>query len=92
MTTEARSKLKDNLVIIATSLTIMVNMGLVLGGMNWISEVNSHLKRVNDQMSEITGQLKDLQVWRHSHELEIAPLKSQVQEHLNLDKAKRSKQ
>lgn len=69
MSNEQRAKLKDMLIIIATSITILLNMGVVFGGMNWVTEVNSQLAIISKNQTWVLSQIADITRWQHEHEL-----------------------
>ena len=57
MTTEGRKNLKDNLSIVATALNILLSLGVILGGMNWISQVNVNLEKLTTAISGLDSRL-----------------------------------
>jgi hypothetical protein len=64
MTVDTRTRFKDNLIIIATSLNIVLAAGAIFGGMNWIA-------RVNNNMETLTAEVADLKRISVVHDADI---------------------
>jgi hypothetical protein len=69
MSTEQRTKLKDMLIIVATIVTILLNTGVVFGGMKWITEVNSQLAVLSRNQGWVLSKIEEITKWEHEHEL-----------------------
>jgi hypothetical protein len=57
MTIEGRQSVKDNLIIVATSLNILLALGAILGGMNWISEVNRSQEVITRSLNQLEARM-----------------------------------
>jgi hypothetical protein len=53
MTVDGRLKLKDNLIIAATALNIVLAGGTILGGMNWVTKVNTNMETLTVAVAEL---------------------------------------
>lgn len=66
---EKRSKAKDVLIIIATSLNIILSGGAILGLMKWISEVNSTIAVLQYNQKQTAEVIKSIQEWQEDSKL-----------------------
>jgi hypothetical protein len=53
MTAEAKTKWKDTLSIVATTINIVLSLGVILGGMKWITEVNTNMATVTSAVNDL---------------------------------------
>jgi hypothetical protein len=64
-----RTKLRDTLGIIAACLTILLNAGVIFGGMQWIANVNTQLATIGNNQKWVLTKIEEITKWEHEHEL-----------------------
>ena len=64
MVDSMRSRLKDNLIIVATTVNIALGLGILFGGMKWVTEMDSSVRMLQDGQKVTADSIKDLQKWK----------------------------
>lgn len=62
--TDSRTRLKDNLIIVATVINIVLAIGVIFGGMKWITEIDSSVRVLQDGQKINADSIKELQKWK----------------------------